>query len=316
MLVLLLCLGCSAPSKVEEQVTLIQVKGKHGFVEMSDFVERNDTLRLNPSLNLITTSVQDICLDDSVVFILDDAKSIFSFDVHSGKMLHRLHSVGRSRNEYFLPKAMDVDINNLFVLDFQGRKVLKYTKDLEYISSFSLGFAALDFTIVADGFLFFNMSASEKYRRIVHTDFEGRVIDGFLQEKGIIKTLVNDKFFCSDGAGNVYYSDLQSNDVYQWQDGTLKKVYSLDFAGVNNVSENGIMYGNMIVGDHVVTQFLSDKIVMSNIYDPFKQNSMTGAVATRTKYPFLPQAIHSGNLYGVYEANGQNGYTLVRYKLK
>ena len=314
-----LYLGCTTSSTVSDHVVSIQVIGGDKSFEMTDVVSRTDTIRLVPKHGCVVGDIQDYCLDDSLVYVLDNGKSLFSFQVRTGKMENYIHHVGHGRNEYIAPKAVCVRNGFVYLLDFQGKSVLMYDRSLTFLKRVTIPFTALDFSVVSDGFLFFNLNRGGIYRRVVYTDFQGQVKDSFLDSDGTMDYLLNDKVFSEIGNKQVYYTDFPTGDVYYWNDKTLEKVYALDFVGLNRENKKkskGGVFSNILSDKYLFTQYLSSKMIMSNVYLLENGKSKSGPVATHATFPFLPQVSWGNQLIGVYEKKGMNGYMLVKYLLK
>ena len=143
--------------------------------------------------------------------------------------------------------------------------------------------------------------------------------DSFLDSDGTMDYLLSDKVFSEIGNKRVYYTDFQTGDVYHWNDKTLEKVYALDFVGLNREAKkksDGDIYSNILSDKYVFIQYLSSKMIMSNVYILENGKSKSGPVATHAPFPFLPQVSLGNQLIGVYEMKGMDGYMMVKYLLK
>lgn len=310
----LLLLGCSAPSVVTDSVTTIPVNRDHRQLEMASFISRVDSMKLMVSQEHQSAPVQDFSIGDSLLYLLDKAKSISVFSLRNGQMKKYVHTVGHGHNEYIAPQAIHYCNGYVYVLDFQGKCVLKYDKDMTFISRIATALPALDFAVLPDGFLFFNMSATEKRKRVVRTDFDGNDVDSFLDSDGTLGLVYNDKMFTEDPHGNIYYTDPISQSVYLWDGNKLELAFNFDFPSDKNKKPS--LCTNIVTKEGVITQYLSDRIIKSNIYSSKTQMVESGPVATRSAYPFLPQATFDKGVIGVYPLNNANGYVLLKYYIK
>lgn len=166
-----------------------------------------------------------------------------------------------------------------------------------------LKFPALDFAVVPGGFLFYNMNADDNLGQVVYTDNDGKVIGSFLPRSEPLDMMLTDKVFADDGYGNVYFVEPNTNTIYQWNDGALDPAFTIG-SGDGSASASSAGGGlrsrlSFVFHKYVLTQFLSGRYLLNNIFDRQARSSRAGMVKTGTRFPFMPQCQGKDKLFCV-----------------
>lgn len=311
---MLVCVfACSEKNLSSLSSTIAITDTEESVLESVAFISRIDTLPLN-SRGEDFSSVQAACVTDSSIYIIDKMGAIGCFNIKTGHLEKKIRKVGHGNDEYVNPVSICEDDGYIYVLDFQGCAVLNYDLELNYKSRTKLEFPALDFTKTPNGFLFYNMNASGKLRRIVYTDMNGQIINSYLSKEKENNVMLADKMFCKD-EGDVYFSDPSNDCLYKWKNEDLTPLYQIEIPKKKSNSHikgketerfDGQYLRSFVTNNQVISLFIHGGMVLANSYKRDLGDSYSGRVKTNIPYPFFPITIHKGCLYGLYEIMGVN----------
>ena len=327
---LLVCLYACSEKNVSSLTSTISISETgENILESNVFIDKIDTLPLKNKGEHFST-VQAICVTDSNIYIIDKTGSIGCFNIKTGLLIKKIRKVGHGNDEYINPVSICEDKGYLYILDFQGCAVLIYDYKLNYIDRVKLKFPAMDFVKIPDGFLFYNMNASDQLRRIVHTNAEGVLINSFLPSEHEEDVMQTDKLFCKDNDEETYFSDFSNNCLYKWKDDNLTSLYQIEIKKTKNKrhsskktasSLDGRYIRSFVINNKIITLFIQDGMVLANSYNGEMIDSHSGRVQTNIPYPFFPVTSYKNNLYGIYEKTNVNNnddvfMMLISYKIK
>ena len=100
-------------------------KYEHRTIDLSSFIANVDTVSLFMDDYLIAP-IKDVAMNDSIIYILDNMKSISAFSTFTGNILGYWKKEGLGPGEYIAPQAIVFDNEMLYVLDLHGQCVLSY----------------------------------------------------------------------------------------------------------------------------------------------------------------------------------------------
>lgn len=285
--------GCVEPQVAVNRGQHIHIEkaNKDSIVASETFIASIDSLLLRPDSGCYVSSIQDLCLSDSNIVILDKAKNIFVFNLNTGKQVAKLDKIGRGEEEYIDPKSILIHKGLLNVLDFKANRVLRYDSKLNYVDDVRISFPAWDFAEVDSGYLFYNMNATSELKQIVHTDSNGRVVGSFLVPQDNMDIMLTDRAFTEDGYGNVFYVDIKENKIYKWANDSLVAAFTMGYGNDDDMSHGNDelrLKSSLVSRKYVQTEFIVDKYVLNNIYNIQTQKSEAGIVSTGTNFPFFP----------------------------
>ena len=173
------CKGKQMKIEGEEVSCEIKIdKYEHRTIDLSSFIANVDTVSLFMDDYLIAP-IKDVAMNDSIIYILDNMKSISAFTTFTGNILGYWKKEGLGPGEYIAPQTIVFDNEMLYVLDLHGQCVLSYDYDFNFNKKIAIGFPAMDFIAVSDGFLFYNLNPMGVFKEIVHTDMDGNVLNSF-----------------------------------------------------------------------------------------------------------------------------------------
>ena len=305
--------------KTEQQVNdtmYIQLSSFAGkVIDIADDIEYDDSLQLDIPDGIISYKVQDACINDSLIFILDDLKNVISFDAKTGKPLAYINSFGRGHGEYIEPKAICVSQDFLYVLDCTGMTIVQYNRHLQYVKSIRTNVSAIDFVKVDDGFLLYNLNPNKQIKQIVWIDEDGKVKNSYLEGERNRKELITDKMFVRSDEKATYIIDPSTNTLYRFSDGDMLPVINI----TNNESSQSDcnLLRCFLFGDSIITLYESKGFILTSFYDIKTKKTCAGIVNTHIPYPFTPLLRRDNSLYGIYPANnGDNKYVLVKHVVR
>lgn len=327
---LFICVFACSEKNVSSLTSTISIlETGENILEGNVFIDKIDTLPLKNKGEHFST-VQAICVTDSSIYIIDKTGSIGCFNIKTGCIDKKIRKVGHGNDEYINPVSICEDRGYLYVLDFQGCAVLVYDYKLNYKGRIKLEFPAMDFVKIPDGFLFYNMNASEQFRRIVHTNAKGVLINSYLSPTHEDDVMQTDKSFCKDDNGETYFSDFSNNCLYKWEDGNLTSLYQIEIKKMKNKRHSskkasspldGRYIRSFVINNQIITLYIQDGMVLANSYNGEIIDSHSGRVKTNIPYPFFPITSYKKSLYGIYEKmdadnNDDVFMMLISYKIK
>lgn len=309
VLLSLVLIGCRQNNGVGEALYTIQVRDyQRSIVDIHDFT---DTIEYMPIISDTPIGpVLDYCLTDSVMVVLDAMQRVYLCSPLSGRVSCIMDKRGYGQGEYVEARAVFADEEKIYLLDFRGQSVLIYDHQFNYINRVKTEFPALDFSVVGKGYLFFNMNATDELKRIVYTDYSGRVLDSFLSPGREMNLLPDGRIFQEDGCGNVFITEPMSETVYQWNGQSLQSVYAVNFgqkpakASSNEEiisRQSATVMRSIVTEDYVLTAFISDGMMFFNVYEGASNRVMSGLVNTHSELPFFPSSCSGDALLGIYD---------------
>lgn len=303
---------------------------KNQTIDIDSFATAVDTTLLVMDKHVMA-SIKDLCVTDSSIYVLDKMNSIAIFDIRTGKIKKVEKRVGTGPGEYVSPQAIISDNDTIYVLDLQALCVLTYDKGLKFIRKIRINFPAMDFIKVNDGFLFYNLNVTNELKRVVYTDKDGHVINSFELSQRENDVLFSENVFSKDEKGNVYIMEPMSNIIREWKNEKIHDSFLLDFgsktsnANKNSLllkEQNEIVMQSHLTSKYVVTTFVSNNKVYTNVYDRKQNKSFTGIMHTGLKAAFSPSLVYKGSIVDIYEPFFDEDETFdsdvvyVKYELK
>lgn len=321
--------GCREENQHEGACPVIRISDFNDKWIASDvLIDKMDSLQLHPREGVYIAEIRDFCMSDSIIYILDEMQAIHSFNTENGEWIKTIRDIGHAKSEYIEPKSIIVEGAYVYVLDFLGLKIIQYDLHLNYVSNIALNFPAVDFAKTEDGFLLFNMNANASEKLIVHVGMDGRIKDSFLSPDMEMDVMMTNKVFNKDEQGNIYVFLPMSDNVYIWEEQSLRPFCSFDFGvrkgKVRKASEMmdsnyiGALH-SVITSKHITTFFLSKGMIYTHVYGRDTKSSMAGIPRIHKEYPFFPMISHQRCLVGIYNVQGKDGdmkTMVMRYVLK
>lgn len=103
----ILVMGCKENhSQTSNETTVISIQDyENSTLQYTDFISQVDTIELNTGAYFMG-SVKDLCIADSVAYILDASNSIWAFRIPTGQLIKRIQKVGHGYGEYISLEAI------------------------------------------------------------------------------------------------------------------------------------------------------------------------------------------------------------------
>ena len=305
------CKGKQMKIEGEEEVSReIKIdKYEHRTIDLNSFIANVDTVSLFMDDYLIAP-IKDVAMNDSIIYILDNMKSISAFSTFTGNILGYWKKEGLGPGEYIAPQAIVFDNEMLYVLDLHGQCVLSYDYDFNFNKKITIGFPAMDFISVSDGFLFYNLNPMGDFKEIVHTDMDGNVLNSFSLQNTENDIVLSERIFEKDDKGDVYIMPPMSNKIFIWDNDAVNETFILNFGNKQPKADKNseileeakeVVIRSFVTSKYVITLFESNKKVYTNVFDREKNISQTGLVNTNMNTAFFPSSSYRNSLVGIYE---------------
>ena len=313
-------MGCMRKDS-NSKVSYISVRSSQRPVSLStDVVEDIDTIRLSTDKGDVLGEIQDICVSDSFIYILDQDNKISAFNKRDGDLVKQIRAVGQGPEEYVSPIAMTSDENSLYVLDLTGMGLVIYDDSLNFKKKVGMSFPAFDLVKLSNGFLFYNLVATDSLGHFVYTDDEGVVINSFINTNTNCDLVYNKRVFSRDSEGNIYMSEPLSDKIYTWGDNEVSLLYEilLDDKDLK-------IAGNYVTSDYIISGFMNGETRCYNIFNRQDSTSMIcdiGKASRESPYVFgqyrggLICVDNSYELLGDMSGEGYSTMVLIYYLKK
>lgn len=267
-----------------------QIVGKNIFSHI-------DSLTLSSKEEWPMGQVKSACKSDSVLYLLDEVNSIFSFDLKTGMVKNKIHSIGNAQNEYTALDVICMKDGKLVALDMNSMSVLVFSSNLTFEKRCRLNFPCLDIVPVKKGYLAFNLNASKEKRSIVLLDDNFQEVNSYMDSNFDEHFMPSSKVFTQTNDG-VYFMSPKQDDIYQWKGDSLKLAYHIEILGQDaQKGANRKTISFFKVKDNVVSAFLSGETVCFNFYKDGK--SSAGLVRLKNNLPFMPMFQTDDVLYSI-----------------
>lgn len=274
--IVLVC-SCSQP----EQTKTIEITefNKCDMEEWEQLFHSVNHVIIDDNDTQFISSLVDGTVVDSLLYILDDNKTITCVNFRNGHILRQIRHVGLSGEEYIQPSQIAADRDNVYLFDIGKQQMFCYTPRLEYTHHFQLKGFILDFIKVDKGFLV--MSAEDRSGKpiIKYIDDDGELIKQYEISDILIKSLIGGaNYFFKDIDEKVYINPPFSNKLYEWRNNSLCLLYSYDYGKYNirqdvknsdEVFNSACCFNNnvFIVEDFVITDFLLKNRLHYNMFN-------------------------------------------------
>jgi hypothetical protein len=149
-IVIILAILCSCGTKKQKRhdneidVQMIDLFGLDTLKQDLLPIEECNYITLETNKECLIGKISQIYLNDDKIFVFDYkySKSLFVFDMN-GNFLYKVGREGKGPSEYLVVNNFDVDnLGNIYLHDQRGRKVLKFSKNGQYIEHYSYDFTA------------------------------------------------------------------------------------------------------------------------------------------------------------------------------
>lgn len=284
------------------------------IIPLDRYVQSIDTIILKD--NAQCSGLVDVTImNQNHLFLLDNSKQIMKFRTSDGILENVIKTVGTAKNEYISPQSITSDANNVYVLDFAGRSILKFDADLSFVKKIKINDAILDFAKVDGGFLLYSLTGGKHGKQIIYMNDKGEVQEGYIDYNPNIDAMASTKIFSENNAAGICLISYEDNIIYCWKNHNLipitEFIYDKELGRYDGHITNIFESNNLIFA-----QYASNDIIRTSLYDKNKHTTSSGIVKFCS-----PQCIYNDVLYEVLDTkdfsdNDEERLLLKRYYLK
>lgn len=239
--------------------------------DLSELINDNTFLDLESSFVQVPSEVPlgniyDVAFVDSLVFILDSNKNIFSIDICKGVIISHQRSFGRAKLEMIEPISLSADKHNVYVYDSVKRCFFVLNHDLNINTSKPISTNIDYFRKTNDGFL----CVSLMNRQMAYYFNEDGIIQHSYELSNIDSDIRNPTSVFQTGAnGTIYLKAMFGNTIYAFEKNELKPIYNIDYGKYSIPSETTSSY-NILNSDYKYSLdfFIIGKDILHSFYDP------------------------------------------------
>ena len=309
----LFLLSCVSETKITDQIQLDVIPYNGTEMDVDKYISFEDTTILYVSDNVVSSNMEDACVDDSTIYILDKQNNIMAFDSKTGSMKCSINNVGHGRGEYIRPKSICVSDGRLYVLDRSGRGILQYDENLRFIKKIKFdNYLILDFIKIDGGFVLYNIAPNKDVKTIVVMDENGVVKNSYsFNPEEFPEKILTDKLFVRTDRG-IFFMDIISNTLYELHGDDIYPVVGIEERNSNNNDYK--LFRSFPLTNTILTFYLSENKMMGNIYDKKTRKSTSGRFKYHNSRALIPYIDKDGFLYRIKDGNNQ--YILVKYKFE
>lgn len=324
---LILLNGCKAQES-SMCTNTIDIESSKDAIPYTEFIDRIEATPIINDRNSYFSAVEDICVGESSIYVLDATSNLVKINTTSGKVEKKINIKGHSAEECIEPKAITCTNDNIYVLDMHGMKILTLDNDLNYISTTPTPVSSSDFAVIPNGFLLFNLNCGKGDDLIVTIDKKGKIQNEFISNSGLPQLILTQHILSETNDGVAIVPPLQKK-MFHYDNRTD----SISCENAYNIYAKGnvMTFGRSLkLPDtptiafeserFIITNYFADSIIGTCVYDKRKQNTLSGLIKTETQYPFAPMVLKNNILYAVYDgtATSPNGNDpiIMKYVLK
>ena len=236
LMIVTFLINCSKPIKNNSIIISPKLKGE--IIQLSTFISEINLIPLETTADCLIAEVGKVLISEQKIYVLDrSTSSIFIFD-RWGKFLTKIQDVGHGSEEYIHLIDFDVINDEIFLLDYTGKKIIHYDQQYKFIQATSLSFYASQFGIMDKSFIFkcepMNNSGDPYF---ILTSKEGEVIKTIDQLSATGKYNWGEVSFFTRNQTDIMISKLYDNSIFQVKNNKINEYIQLDF-GLYNVPVN------------------------------------------------------------------------------
>lgn len=147
----LLFSSCNSGYNGKENVETLIIDGivSENKFDLSEICSGFNYVQLDPSKNIFYEGFPDVIVRDSLLFMLDNKKGCYAFNINNGKQLLHINNIGMGPQEMASPRAFYPDLSKgrLEIYDARRRKLFFYNMKGDFLKSVpSRGLLFVDFT--------------------------------------------------------------------------------------------------------------------------------------------------------------------------
>lgn len=303
--VILLFFSCSEVREPEVYDVKILEGTSQKELLLSSFIETVKVIPLETKDECLISQIDKIKIFKDEIYILDKMNNaIFIYGI-DGKYHRTLFKVGNGPGEYL--QLMDFDIwnNQLFVLDFGGRNILKYDCDLNYINKVIIYSFSTQISVDNGLIYLYNLKSKkgDDYKCSI-LDISGRKISDKLLRKDNenlfnhnecnVFTVNNGEVFISPVYDKLIYEGSNFDPIYRirFEGNEYPDDRNIEEQNVNDQSFNYIVKNNYYIFDrYLVFDYLDHDQRVFCVLDRLNNQLNAGVVKNDLiqDYRFFPR---------------------------
>lgn len=319
--------SCRNKEQLVEKMT-IELEVSEETIPYTSFIASIDSIPIIGDNAYYCSAVEDICIGDTSLFVLDAASNLLSVNLSSGQVERKINLKGHANSECVSPKAITCSDGNIYILDMNGQKILTFDYNFNYIEYNPTPVSSLDFAVISNGFLLFNLNCDQDEELILSIDKKGNILDRFIQANGTPELILSERIFTETKDGVVIVPPLEDK-MFKYDSKTDSVSYIIKYLSDSKLHKKSKNKGHICIPDaatiafeserYLITNYLANHIVRTCVYDKKNQIVRCGLIKTETQYPFTPMALKDNVLYGIYDRNilseDKNRYIILKYEL-
>lgn len=256
---------------------------KENRINLSEIADSIQYIPLETKDGCLIGNIDKILQTDENEYLIVDKEisaSIFLFD-KTGTFLHKIGNRGGAKGEYVTIEDVAYYKGNVYVWDSAGKKVLKYSKDNVFMSSFNFDYTAYSMAIINDNRFAFccdytpnhKLSKKDKYPSLIIYDIKNTEVSSYLYfdstlspyaYQSTLNNLYNNNLYLplNDTIYKVTDAGLERKYALCYKDNYLKKknAYSEKSKTENITTSDAIKSFNEDSFPHLITYFECDKL--------------------------------------------------------
>lgn len=226
-----LLFGC-APNRQTENVIIPVTDGS--VLNMSDMFDQIIPVAIETTTASLIGDLSKLIMNDNRIYIFDRttmAVSIFDMD---GSFVSKIDGKGRGPGEYTALIDFDVFYDEIFLLDYTGRKIIVYDKECRFLRNIPIPVYSSQLMCVEDGVLLkCEYTDNENTPYVVKIDYSGNIIFEFQQlEPPGEFNLAGVPYFGRTG-NDALFSKKFDNTFYIHKEDSFQHLLRLDFQSHN-----------------------------------------------------------------------------------
>ena len=257
-------------------------ESQENFDSIKNHLSINDIIVLKESENIMFADLDKIIENHGMYYILDSfgAKTLVSFD-SNGNAYAKYGKIGKGPGEYVRPWDFDVYDSQVYILDSNAKKILRFGANGDFIDEKHIPFPAKGFKILKDGKMMFCLLPSgDGGPRLCLSDSTLSDYKYLLDsEKGYVGGFHTNNIFRNNKHGIMYYEapqdtlfcfndngELTGGIVFDFGSRQVPQVAKLDYL---QARENGLLDNKLRFNESPI--FLDNGVILGKISDDKSQ---------------------------------------------
>ncbi len=271
---LLLLTSCADLDSRHENIVTIDVN-THKPSPLSDFVAGcNGYICLESSDDCLIEQIGKTIVVNDTLYIMDKPRrTVFMFNVGSGKYLNKISKIGRGPGEYTDLSDFDVYASKIYALSYADRKLNVYSSDGRNLARINIPDKYTKLKVIDDDmvWLYAENSNADLHNFALLVISTGNIeqrFDRFAEDGGYVR---NTTPFCGEYNGELYTAKYFDNRIYTLNRDAYTAVYDLDMH-LQNIPQKDIATKTLAE----LSELYRNREVLHNISHVFRhENNLT-----------------------------------------